>query len=59
MTSSLTVFASSVSSPTRTEQKCFRAVRSRLEPQGYYLIGTAIFAEERDYGDQVVDKETG
>ncbi len=39
--------------------KVFSAVRSGLEPKGYYLIGTAIFAEERDYGDQVVDKETG
>ena len=39
--------------------KVFSAVRSGLEPQGYYLIGTAVFAEERDYGNQVVDKKTG
>ncbi len=37
----------------------FAAVRSGLEPQGYYLIGTAIFAETRDYGDEVFDAETG
>ena len=40
----------------------FSAVRSRLKPQGYYLIGTAIFAEERNYGDEVdevFDAETG
>ncbi len=37
----------------------FAAVRSALEPRGYYLIGTAIFDEERNYGDEVFDAETG
>jgi len=37
----------------------FSAVRLRLKPQGYYLIGTAIFTEARNYGDQVFDEETG
>lgn len=37
----------------------FSAVRLRLRPKGYYLIGTAIFTEGRDYGDQVFDEETG
>jgi hypothetical protein len=37
----------------------FSAVRLRLKPEGYYLIGTAIFREGRNYGDQVFDKETG
>ncbi len=39
--------------------KVFAAVRSRLDPQGYYLIGTAIFREGRDYGDQRFDEQTG
>lgn len=37
----------------------FSAVRSRLKPHGYYIIGTAIFAEGRDYGDGVFDEEAG
>ena len=37
----------------------FSAVRSNLKPGGYYLIGTAVFTEGRDYGDQVFDEETG
>jgi SAM-dependent methyltransferase len=37
----------------------FSAVGSRLKDSGYYLIGTAIFAEGRDYSDQVFDEETG
>lgn len=37
----------------------FSAVRLRLKPQGYYLIGTAIFDEGRSYGDGVFDEETG
>ena len=40
-------------------EKVLAAVRSGLEPQGYYLIGTAIFTETRDYGDEVFDAETG
>lgn len=39
--------------------KVFSAVRSRLKPQGYYLIGTAVFTEGRNYGNQVFDEETG
>ncbi len=37
----------------------FAAVRSRLKLNGYYLIGTAIFREGREYGDQMFDEETG
>ena len=39
--------------------KVFAAVRSRLDLQGYYLVGTAIFREGRSYGDQTFDEETG
>lgn len=39
--------------------KVFAAVRSRLEPHGYYLIGTAIFSGDRSYGDGLFDEDTG
>lgn len=37
----------------------FSAVRLRLRPNGYYLLGTAIFTDGRSYGNQVFDEETG
>ncbi|MBC8232884.1 class I SAM-dependent methyltransferase [bacterium] len=40
-------------------EKVFSAVHARLKPEGYYLISTAIFDEER-FGEEVrIDKETG
>ena len=39
--------------------KVFSAVRARLKTEGYYLVSTAMFDEDRFSRDQVVDTETG
>jgi len=43
----------------KDRKSVFSAVRARLKPEGYYLISSAIFDEER-FGEEVhIDKETG
>jgi SAM-dependent methyltransferase len=46
---------------TSEDRRCvFSAVRSRLKPEGYYLISTALFDEERFRHDKfITDMETG
>ena len=40
-------------------KKVFSNVRSGLKPNGYYIIGTAIYREDREYDeDSIFDKET-
>ena len=41
-------------------EKLFSAVKSCLKPDGLYIIGTAIYGEDREYDeDDVFDRETG
>ena len=38
----------------------FRAVKARLDPHGYYLVSSAMYAAARHRGDrQVIDRHTG
>ena len=40
-------------------EKLFSNVRSRLKPNSFYIIGTAIYREDREYDeDSIFDKET-
>lgn len=39
--------------------KLFSAVHARLHPMGYYLVITAIFREDRKYGEDIFDEQTG
>ncbi|HVX42944.1 MAG TPA: methyltransferase domain-containing protein [Mycobacteriales bacterium] len=39
--------------------RLFAGVRARLRPTGYYLISTAMFDPDRDYGDDQFDPATG
>jgi len=43
----------------KDRKSVFAAVRARLKPEGYYLISSAIFHEERFSEEVHIDKETG
>lgn len=43
----------------RDRQLLYEAVRALLKSDGRYLIGTAVWREDREYGDQLFDSATG